>query len=107
VAENRQPVVLGGSVDPGQYAGFSPKQVPPQGAMVVPIELREEVLGVINVSSRSRVEYDEEDVQALTVFAEYTGICCRHAEQAQWMRETIRRLDSELSRQEDAGRAAA
>jgi transcriptional regulator with GAF, ATPase, and Fis domain len=107
VAENREPVVLGGSVDPSEYSGFSPKDVPPQAAMVVPIELRDEVLGVINVSSRSRVVYDDEDVQALTVFAEYTGICCRHAEQAQWMRETIRRLDSELSRQEGPGRAAA
>jgi len=99
VAENRQPVVLGGEVNPGDYVGFRPQTRAPQAAMVVPIELRDELIGVLNVSSHAPdTRYTDEDLQAIMVFAENAGICCRHAEQAEWMRQTIRRLDAALSK---------
>jgi GAF domain-containing protein len=71
--------------------------------------LRRELIGVLNVTSHDRrVQYTEEDLQALLVFAESAGICCRHAEQAAWMRDTIRRLDGELTaRRSQEHRSAA
>ena len=58
--------------------------------MVVPIEVRGELVGVISASSRSEDrDYDTDDLQAMHVFAEHAGIVIRHAEQANWMRQTI------------------
>lgn len=68
-------------------------------AMVVPIILRDELVGVINVSSQSpNVEYRDDDVQALQVFAENAGACIRHAEQAEWMRQTMENLRRQSAR---------
>jgi len=106
VAESRKPLLLGKSVDPSQYPGFKPKSYAINAAMVVPIEVRGELVGVLNVSSRSENhDYGEDDLQALQVFAENAGIAVRHAEQANWMRETITRLDNALA-ERDSQRAA-
>jgi GAF domain-containing protein len=95
-------------VDPGRYPGFRPKGEQITAAMVVPIEARGELIGVLNASSRTENhEYTEEDLQALQVFAEHAGIACRHAEQADWMRQTIRRLDAALQEQERGGQITA
>jgi Nif-specific regulatory protein len=68
-------------------------------AMVVPIILRDELVGVINVSSQSpTVEYRDDDLQALQVFAENAGACIRHAEQAEWMRQTMENLRKQSAR---------
>jgi GAF domain-containing protein len=65
-------------------------------AMVVPVILRDELVGVINVSSRNgQVEFDHDDVRALQAFAENVGAAIRHAEQAEWMRATIRKLQGQ------------
>ena len=62
---------------------------------------------MLNVSSHDAdTVYGDEDIQALMVFAENAGLCCRHAEQSEWMRETIRRLDAAL-RAKEAGTSAA
>jgi len=51
---------------------------------------------VINVSSRNgQVEFDHDDVRALQAFAENVGAAIRHAEQAEWMRATIRKLQGQ------------
>jgi Nif-specific regulatory protein len=72
-------------------------------AMVVPIILRDELVGVINVSSSaSDVEYHDDDLQALQVFAENAGACIRHAEQAEWMRQTMENLRKQASRSSEA-----
>jgi GAF domain-containing protein len=69
------------------------------GAMVVPVILRDELVGVINVSSRSQsVEFDADDMRALQAFAENVGAAIRHAEQADWMRATIRKLQGQKDR---------
>lgn len=62
-------------------------------AIVVPIILRDELVGVINVSSQSPdAAYRDDDLQALQVFAENAGVCIRHAEQVEWMRQTTDHL---------------
>ncbi len=106
VGENRKPLLLGKTVDAAKYPGFKPKSEAISAAMVVPIEVRGELVGVLNVSSRSGDrDYGEDDLQALQVFAENAGIAVRHAEQADWMRQTIQRLDAALA-ERDAENAA-
>jgi transcriptional regulator with GAF, ATPase, and Fis domain len=108
VAEHRQPLILGKSVDPDRYPGFTPRNQNLSAAMVVPITVRDELVGVLNVGSRADSrEYKEDDLRALLVFAENAGITCRHAEQTNWMRETIQRLDRELQSRDQRLRPAA
>jgi signal transduction protein with GAF and PtsI domain len=72
--------------------------------MVVPIILRDELVGVLNVSTRSRKTiYDENDLKTLQVFAENVGACIRHTEQASWMRQTIRNLQESIKAQKEHG----
>jgi len=72
-------------------------------AMVVPIILRDELVGVINVSSRSPdVQYREDDLHALKVFAQNAGACIRHSEQSEWMRQTIDNLRRQTERVNEA-----
>ena len=97
VAKERRPIVLGAHASQTPTNQFSDGTPPPAAAIVVPILLRGDLVGVLAVSSGSRDAFRvEEDLQALQVFAETAGICCRHAEQTDWMRQTIQRLDSTL-----------
>jgi signal transduction protein with GAF and PtsI domain len=97
VAKNRKPVRLGDSLQIENKLGIQGKQASLNAAMVVPIMVRDELVGVLNVSSRSNtITYDDEDLSALAVFAEQAGVTCRHTEQALWMRETISLLENEL-----------
>jgi GAF domain-containing protein len=60
---------------------------------VVPIMVRDELVGVLNISSRAtETIYFEEDLRALEVFAENAGTCIRQAERSEWMRQTIERM---------------
>lgn len=71
-------------------------------AMVVPIIVREELVGVINVSTLSPgSEYDDEDLRSLEVFAENAGTCIRHTEQSDWMRKTINKLQHSIDLERD------
>jgi putative methionine-R-sulfoxide reductase with GAF domain len=94
VAAKGESLVLGpGAVDPMQFQSSWP-QDSLSAAVVVPILVRGELVGVMNVGSTSPlVRYDDEDVQALKVFAENVGTCIRHTEQAEWMRQMIHKLD--------------
>lgn len=90
VATHREPVLLGADVDPDTYPGLQLGSRGISAAMVVPIIVRDELVGVLNISSRSRgAVYSEEDLQALEVFAINAGICIHHAERTEWMRQTI------------------
>jgi transcriptional regulator with GAF, ATPase, and Fis domain len=106
VAGERVPLILGTPAegrDPGGASGADGT------VMIVPVLLRDELIGILCVdSAEPGTGYSTEDLQALQVFAETAGICCRHAEQTDWMRQTIQRLDAALqSRGDDsAGRAA-
>lgn len=101
VAARREPLILGTKINKSQFDGYEPKVDNLCAAMVVPIILRDELFGVLSVSSRnSKVRYDDEDLEALLVFAETAGLCCRHSEQTNWMRQTIQRMDGELMRKD-------
>jgi len=67
VAEKREPLLIGPSQEPVDGLEFLKKDV--CGAMVVPVILRDELVGVINVSTRSRhVEFNLDDVRALQAY---------------------------------------
>lgn len=95
VAKAQEPVILGPSADMNRYPGLELKSRKLTAAMVVPILLRGEVVGVLSVRSRNPdTEYRQEDCQALQVFAENAGTVIRHSEQAQWMRRMIEKQRS-------------
>jgi transcriptional regulator with GAF, ATPase, and Fis domain len=104
-ALHRRPLFLSRNVDLRNYPGLDVEDTTILAAMVVPIIVREELVGVLNVSTqRPDVTYDEEDLRALQVFAENAGACIRHTEHADWMRLTIDRLQATLrERQGHAG----
>ena len=80
VAKKREPVVLGAKIQRSSFRDFKSKSYAIFSSMIIPIILRDEILGVLSVTSRTaNVDYDEEDLQSLRVFAEYAGICCQQA----------------------------
>jgi putative methionine-R-sulfoxide reductase with GAF domain len=90
VADQRQSVVLGTNVDAKRYVGFTPRANAPTASMVVPIVVRDDLVGVLSISSQVGGQvYDQEDLRALEIFAQNAGTCIRHAEQAEWMRLLI------------------
>lgn len=98
-AEHKQALILGRERELRENPALKLKSASLVAAMVVPIILREELVGVINVGSQSPdVEYRQDDLQALQVFAENAGSCIRHAEQAEWMRKTMENLRKQAAR---------
>lgn len=98
VAQSKTPVVLGANVDMARYPGLELKAKGLTAAMVCPIVVRDELVGVLNISSKSpATSYSDSDLQALEVFAENAGTCIRQAERAEWMRQTIERQQKALS----------
>jgi transcriptional regulator with GAF, ATPase, and Fis domain len=100
VAQHKTPIILGRAGEPTGHPELELLSSTLSAAIVVPITLRDELVGVISISSRSadRV-YDDDDLQALRVFAENAGSCIRHAEQAAWMRKTIANLREQVERE--------
>jgi transcriptional regulator with GAF, ATPase, and Fis domain len=93
VAQMKKPVILGKNVNPEKYPGLKIQAMKLTAAMVVPIMVRDELVGVLNISSRAtETIYFEEDLRALEVFAENAGTCIRQAERSEWMRQTIERM---------------
>jgi transcriptional regulator with GAF, ATPase, and Fis domain len=90
VADQRKPIILTNDTDLSKYPSLKLRDKSIIAAMVVPILLRDELVGVLNVSSHSPdATYSHEDLQALQVFAESAGTCIRHTEHVEWMRRTI------------------
>jgi len=99
VAQKREPLLLKHRDTQADIPGLELRKKDLSAAMVVPVILRDELVGVINVSARSKdVEFDSDDVKALQAFAENVGAAVRHTEQAEWMRATIRKLQSQRDR---------
>ena len=93
VAQSRKALLLRRDTDPSKLSGLGVNIDTSISAMVVPIVLRDELVGVINVSTTDpEVEYEEDDISALLVFAENAGAFIRHSEKADWMRKTIEKL---------------
>jgi len=93
VAQHKRAVILGKNVNPEKYPELKIPAIKLTAAMVVPIMVRDELVGVLNISSRAPdTIYFEEDLRALEVFAENAGTCIRQAERSEWMRQTIQRI---------------
>ena len=104
VALKREPLLLSHGNAPSDIPGLELRKKELSAAIVVPVILRDELVGVINVSARSKsIEFDNDDVKALQAFAENVGAAVRHTEQAEWMRTTIRKLQSQRDRSGIAG----
>ena len=89
-AQHREPILLSSPSDYEKYPGLEYKDPSLTSAMVVPIIVRDELVGVLNVSSRSAdVVYESEDLIALQGFASGAGACIRHTEHMNWMRKML------------------
>jgi transcriptional regulator with GAF, ATPase, and Fis domain len=101
VAEQRKPALINSDTDMRKYPGLDYKPRALASAMVVPLVVRDELAGVLSVSNRSSdVRYTDEDLSALLVFAENAETVIRHAEQTDWMRQTIQSLRDRVMRHE-------
>ena len=90
VGKTRQPLILGPGSDLKRYQGLDVRGLDTTAAMVVPVLLRDELVGVLNIRSRDpESRYNDDDLQALMVFAENVGTVIRHSEHVEWMRKTI------------------
>jgi transcriptional regulator with GAF, ATPase, and Fis domain len=103
-AKRREALLLGQGCSLADYPDLELNSPDISAAMVVPIVLSEVLVGVINISSRSKgVDYDEDDFRALQVFAENVGACIRQAQDHERMKQTIRQLESALQAKGAAG----
>jgi uncharacterized protein YigA (DUF484 family) len=90
VAQHQCPLNLSPGVDMSQYGDLKLTRKSIIAAMVVPIVVRDELVGVLSVSSRNESTiFSAADLEALGVFAENAGSCIRHSERAAWMRKMI------------------
>jgi transcriptional regulator with GAF, ATPase, and Fis domain len=105
-AKHKQALILGRGDEGDSHPHLKLLSNTLSAAIVVPIILRDELVGVINISSRKPdIVYQDDDLHALSVFAENAGACIRHAEQAEWMRKTIGNLRSQAARMGESVRA--
>jgi len=89
-AQHREPMLLSSPSDYAKHPGLEYKDPSLTSAMVVPIIVRDELVGVLNVSSRTAdVIYESEDLIALQGFASAAGACIRHTEHMNWMRKML------------------
>ena len=90
VAKNCHPLILGPDIDLSRYPGLQVDVSKLTAAVVVPLLLRDELIGVLSIRSRTPgAQYGEDDLQSLSVLAENIGTVIRHSEHVEWMRKTI------------------
>jgi transcriptional regulator with GAF, ATPase, and Fis domain len=90
VATNRRPLLLGGSEEASRYPGLHLDDPSITSSMVVPIILRDELVGVLSVAAfGGSICFDEQDLQTLQAFAEQAGGCIRHGEHVTWLRSMV------------------
>lgn len=82
-AAYREPLLLGSDSDLRKFTGDNYQHRPIKAAMVVPIFRKDNLVGVINVGTRSPYQkFDKEDLHGLEVFAENAGVCIHYPTQA-------------------------
>ena len=90
VAHHQRPLILNPDTDMSKYPDLELNNLNITAAMVVPIVTRNELVGVLNISTRvPDTTYTDDDVRAIEVFAENAGAFIRHSERAEWMRQVI------------------
>jgi transcriptional regulator with GAF, ATPase, and Fis domain len=90
VAKNCHPLILGPDIELNRYPGLQVDVSKLSAAVVVPVLLRDELIGVLSIRSRKAGgHYGEDDLQSLRVLAENIGTVIRHSEHVEWMRKTI------------------
>ena len=70
VARSREPLLLLGAVSPEDFPGYVDREQQESSAMCVPLVNRGQLLGVLNVNAPDGREFDEFDLQVLSLFAE-------------------------------------
>jgi two-component system sensor histidine kinase KdpD len=70
VARSREPLLINGLATPDDYPGYEDRESKTSSAMCVPLANRGQLLGVLNVSAPADREFDEHDLQVLSLFAE-------------------------------------
>lgn len=91
VAENRRPVLLTEASDASQYPGLTFEKRGILSAMVMPILVRDELIGVISISTQSKdVTYNDNDLQAFRAFADTVGTYIVHINKTRTMMQTIK-----------------
>jgi transcriptional regulator with GAF, ATPase, and Fis domain len=99
VAENRKPVLIQGKIEPGKYPGLTFKSRGLAAAVVVPVIVKGDLIGVLNISTRSpQTLYDDEDLRAIQAFAENVGACVLAGMTTQRMKDTIDKQQRELDK---------
>jgi transcriptional regulator with GAF, ATPase, and Fis domain len=92
VAEKRKPVLLGPGAPLSRYPGLDVNISEMTAALVAPVLLRDELVGVISIRSRDPDDrYNESDLQALLVLAENVGTAIRQTEYVEWIKNIIER----------------
>jgi transcriptional regulator with GAF, ATPase, and Fis domain len=90
VAKYRQPLVLGPELEANRFPELNVKVSNLTASVVVPVLLRDELIGVLSIRSREAgVRYGPDELQSLQVLAENIGTVIRHSEHVEWMRKTV------------------
>jgi transcriptional regulator with GAF, ATPase, and Fis domain len=98
-AAHREPILIRDTYDCARYPDLRFNYPSLTSTMVVPILLRDEIVGVINATSNSpEITYDEDDLRAFQVFAENAGACIRHAEHVNWLKQMIPHLKKPMQK---------
>jgi len=70
VARSRKPLLMNGEVSSTDFPGHADRPDTPTSAMCVPLENRGQLLGVLNVNAAEGKEFDDFELQVLSLFAE-------------------------------------
>ncbi|MHB8511526.1 MAG: ATP-binding protein [Actinomycetota bacterium] len=81
VFKSGRPLLLASPLDVSRFEGYVPKQRPINSAMCVPLRAQDRIIGVLNLNLvRPGEQFDEEDLQIATLFAEHVAIAISTAE---------------------------
>jgi K+-sensing histidine kinase KdpD len=78
VALTREPVLLSGTATQGE-SGHADRDKPVESAMSVPLQHRDELLGVLNCNAAEGHRFTEYDLRAFALFAEHAAIAIANA----------------------------
>jgi transcriptional regulator with GAF, ATPase, and Fis domain len=88
VARNGKPILLNNPEDKKKYPELEFNNPEINSSIVVPIIIRNELVGVLSISADSADKtYREEDLYTLQIFAQHAGSCIKHAEHVNWLRK--------------------